>query len=132
MEKIRNLSELELAIQALALKKQNEWQELKIEFNNSLEQFNPINMIKAEFREFVSSPTLKHDLINAGIGIATGFIAKKVLIGKTANPFAKVFGFFTEFMIAKQVTENADGIQSFGRGLVNQLFKSKNQSQEKN
>jgi hypothetical protein len=122
MEKITNSSDLEKVIFDLGLQKEEEWVLVKEQFHNSMDRLNPFSIMKNEFKEFVSSPTLKHDLINAGIGVATGFIAKKVLIGQTNNPFSKVFGFITEFVVANQVGKNADGIQGFGKKIFSSLF----------
>ncbi len=121
MQKITNVAELKTAIQQLEYQQANEHAILKAQFYNTCESLKLSNIIKSTFKEVVSIPDLKTNIVNTAIGLTTGFVAKKLLIGKTHNPLSKLLGFIVEMVVAGKVTKNAEEIKSTGR----YLFKKK-------
>ena len=115
-------------IQKLEIQRNEEWVLVKEEVYCSFEKMKPLNFIKSEIKEFVSSPTLKHDLVNAAIGLTTGILVKKLVVGKSDSAMASVFGLVTEFVVANQVGKNADYIKSFGGLVLKKLFPPKEQN----
>lgn len=81
---------------------------LKEQLHDTYETLKPINLIKNTFHEVTSSPEVKNSLVNNAIGLATGYLSKKVLIGATRNPFKKILGAIVEFSIASFVAKRAD------------------------
>ncbi len=124
MRLITTSEELNAAIQELELQRGDELILLKEQFNKTREDFKLINIIKGSLKHAVASPDLKTDVINAAIGFTTGVIAKKLMIGKTINPFKKLLGVIVEMAVANKVVKNADGIKSAGTAIFS-LFKRK-------
>ena len=124
MRPITTSEELKAAIQELELRQGDELILLKEQFYKTKQDFKLINIIKGTFKQAVASPDLKTDAINAAIGFTTGVIAKKLMIGKTINPFKKLLGIIVEMAVANKVVKNADGIKSAGSSIFN-LFKRK-------
>ena len=124
MRSITTSEELKAAIHELELVKGDELTALKEQFYKTREDFKLINIIKGSFKHAVTSPDLKTDAINAAIGFTTGVLAKKLMIGKTINPFKKLLGIIVEMAVANKVVKNADGIKSAGSTIFN-LFKRK-------
>lgn len=125
MTSITTSEELKAAIQALELQQARELILLKEQFQETRESFKLINILKGTFKKAVSSPELKTDALNAVIGFSTGILAKKLMIGKTINPFKKILGIIVEMTVANKVAKNADGIKSVGGSILSMLFRKK-------
>lgn len=125
MTSITTSEELQAAIQELELQQSRHLILLKEQFQETRESFNLINIIKGTFKKAVSSPELKTDAVNAAIGFTTGILAKKLMIGKTINPFKKILGIVLEMTVANKVAKNADGIKSVGGNILSMLFRKK-------
>ena len=130
MKSITTSEELRAAIVELELQQAAELILLKEQYYKTKEGFKLINLIKSKFKETISDPDLKTDALNAAIGFTSGILAKKLMIGKTINPFKKLLGIVVEMAVASSVTKNADGIKSAGSSILNKLF-SKKEVQDK-
>jgi hypothetical protein len=112
MKKINQQAVLNEAINLLKDKQAYELQLLKTQFYTTYESLKPINLIKNGLHEVTSSPDVKKTVINTAIGLATGYISKKVLIGTTNNPIKKILGAILEFTIANVIAKNANNSTS--------------------
>ena len=125
MKSITKSEELKAAILELELQQADELILLKEQYYKTKEGFKLSNLIKSKFKETISDPDLKTDAINAAISFTTGILAKKLMIGKTINPFKKLLGIAVEMAVASSVAKNADGIRSAGSSIFNTLFRKK-------
>jgi hypothetical protein len=125
MNSITTSEELKAAIQQLELQQADELILLKEQYYKTKEGFKLTNLIKSKFKETISDPDLKTDAINAAIGFTSGILAKKLMIGKTINPFKKLLGIAVEMLVAGSVAKNADEIKSAGSSIFNILFRKK-------
>jgi hypothetical protein len=125
MNSITTSEELKAAIQQLELQQADELILLKEQYYKTKEGFKLTNLIKSKFKETITDPDLKTDAINAAIGFTSGILAKKLMIGRTINPFKKLLGIAVEMVVASKVAKNADEIKSAGSSIFNILFKKK-------
>ena len=125
MTSITTSEELKAAILELELQQARDLILLKDQFHETKEGFKLINIIKGTFKSAVSSPEIKTDAINAAIGFTSGILAKKLMIGKSINPFKKLLGIIIELTVANKVVKNADDIKSAGSSIFNTLFRKK-------
>lgn len=132
MQSITTSANLKAAIQQLELQQAEELFLLKEELLRTAESLKPINIIKNTFKEAVASPDLKTDLINSAIGLTTGILAKKVIIGKTLNPLSKLLGVALEMFVANKVSANTSQIKSLGNNIMKKLFNKKSKPNEQN
>lgn len=132
MQKITNVVELKIAIQQLEDKQAKEWPLLKQQFFISYENSKPLNIIKSAFKEFISAPDLKTTVVNGVLGLATGFVTKKLIVGDTNNLVTKLLGFLVEMIVAKKVTGSADEIKAFGSSLLSKIINSHDDSKNNN
>ncbi len=109
----------------LKTKQKEELASLKNQLHITFESFKPINLLKETFKEVGESPDLKSNLLNSAIGLSTGFISKKLMVGKTSNPIKNIIGTVVEFAIANVVTKNSEKIISTGETLFQLIFKRK-------
>ena len=88
-EAIRNL-EAQRVLELEILKKHAEY---------TMHELNPITIVKEQFKEGISnigetvtSGGFKNKLLKTGIGLASGFLTKKILVGSKAGFFKRLFG----------------------------------------
>ncbi len=130
MESITSSQQLKEAIAALEKKQELEAEAIKTQFHTVTEAFRPINLAKDAFHDFTTSTHFKGNLLDAAIGITTGIISKKVLVGGSSNPLIRILGTVLELGIASVVTKNPEGIKSAGMTLFNKIFKKKKEEKE--
>jgi len=128
MQIINTSADLKNTIQQLEQKQAAEWLLLKGGLLDTYESLKLVNMLKRTFSEVATVPDLKTNVINAAIGLTTGIVTKKILIGKTLNPLKKLLGIIVEVAVAGKVAQNADGIKSIGNMIMKKIFNQHNNS----
>ena len=122
----------DIALKQLILEKEAEYQAegklLKEHFHLTCESIKSFNLIKKVLKKAISSPGLNTNVVNAAIGLTTGFIAKKILTRKSGNPLSKLAGGILEMMVATNVTNNAEQIKAIAgivlKKIINQYSNS--------
>lgn len=125
MKKITSIIELRETIALLEIKQATEGALLKEQFNVTYENLRPINLIKNTLHQLTSAPDLKGDILNASIGLAAGYLSKKVAIGATHNPFKQLLGNLLQMGITSIVSKNGEGIKATAMQLINNFFGKK-------
>ena len=125
MQKITTVQELRASILLLEAKQAEEAILLKEQLKETYESLRPINLLKNTIKELSSAPDLKGDIINASLGIASGYLSKKIAIGSTHNPFKQLLGSLLQMGVTSLVTKNAEGIKSTAMNLINNIFSKK-------
>jgi hypothetical protein len=121
MKKMAATSELKNTIQKLQIEQHIRGLELKEQY---IETFNPINLLKDSLKGVATSPGIVENVIAGGVGLLSGFITRKVVVGSSGNIFRKLIGSALQFGATSIVTQNAGTIMSVGQFLLN-LFLSK-------
>jgi hypothetical protein len=122
MEKTDPTALLKAAIQAKTLEHEEEGKLLKAHFHVTYESLKPVNMLKSAIKNIITAPDLKANLVNSAIGMAAGFLAKKLVTVGSNNPLVKLFGVLAETFVANGVTKNADEIRSAGGTLLKKVI----------
>ena len=122
------LTEAEALKQTIAVlknKQTEEFNELKEQVHVVFESFKPVNLIKHTLQDASASPDIKSSLVNNAIGLTTGYLTRKVLIGSSINPIKNIVGAALQFAIANVVSKHPDGIKSTGSKILKRLFKNR-------
>jgi hypothetical protein len=128
---IRNSEELAEAIAALELKAAAQKREIEETFTVFSENLKPINLVKNGFRS-VFSAEHKGDLFNALIGLGSGLLSRKLILGKTNGFVGKTVGKAIQWGMAGLVSQNAEKIKEKAGGIIDRLFKPKAKSVKRN
>ncbi len=131
MHKINSVADLRASILLLEIKQLKEGQLLKEQFNITSEGLKPANLVKNTLSELAASPGLKGNLLNATIGLAAGYVSKKVLVGATHNPLRQLLGAFLQMGVSGIVSKNPDGIKQAALKLV-KIFSRKKETTAQN
>jgi hypothetical protein len=122
MQKITTTTELKDSIQLLECRHSNEWLLLKEQLLDTCENLKPINIVKNTLKEAYAASDLKTNIAKGILGIGAGFLTKKIFIGKSHNPVAKLAGFLLELFMANKVAKSTDGIKSLRNGILNKMM----------
>jgi hypothetical protein len=126
-KQIRNSDELEKAIAELELKAAAQKRNIDETFTIVTENLKPLNLVKNGVRS-VFSPEHREDLVNALIGLGTGILSRKLLLGRARGIFGKTAGKAVEWGIAGLVSNNAEKIKEKAGLLIDKLFRKKARS----
>ncbi len=123
MQKISTQAALNIAIEELTLRQEGDYIVLKEQVMDTYEAFGLGKIIKRAVSSAVSMPGLGNKMFSAAVGLTTGFITKKIVIGATGNPLLKLLGLAVEFTVADKVAENSGKLKTIGKILLNKIFK---------
>ena len=128
---ITNSEELAEAIAALELKAAAQKREIGETFATVSESLKPINLVKNGFRSIFSGEH-KADLFNGLIGLGSGLLSRKLILGRTNGFVGKTIGKAIQWGMAGLVSQNAEKIKEKAGGIIDRLFKPKAKSVKPN
>jgi hypothetical protein len=130
MEKITSAAGLKNAILLLEADQVIQGQVLKEQFYFTYESFKPVNLIKSTLKDLASSPNLIDNILATAIGLATGFLSKKLFVGSSGNLFRKLLGSFLQAGVTNTVSQHPDTIKSFGQLIFQYFFRKRGMKSE--
>ena len=122
MKEMNRTDALNEMIALLETKQALELALLKEQFHITYDSIKPLNIIKNTLKEVTSTPDIKDSLINNIIGLATGYLSRKVIIGDSDNPFRKILGLLLQLFMAGIVVRHADTIKTVGNNIIQFLI----------
>jgi hypothetical protein len=125
MQNITSTAGLKNAIQLLEVEQAIKGQLLKEQFQITYESLKPINMLKSTLKDIISSPSLKDNLLSTTVGLAGGYLTKKIAVGATGKIFRKLIGSVLQFGVTSVVTQHPDAIKSFGKFIIQHISRKK-------
>lgn len=123
---ITNAVELDAAIQKLESDKVVQAFLIKQEFEHLYESVNPLNMLK---EDPTASHMLGNTMISTSVGLATGYLIKKWIIGKSDNPIRAMVGSAVQIGAINLMARYQGTIELVGRTLL-QVFLHKEKKQD--
>ena len=119
---ITNCDELNEAIAELELKAAAQKRDIQETFAAVSENLKPMNLVKSGFRS-VFSGEHREDLVNALIGLGSGFLGRKLILGKANGFVGKTVGKAIQWGMAGLVSKNAEKIKEKAGELIDRLFR---------
>ncbi len=117
MKKDSTNDSLDAAIALLETKRDLELMQLQEHLHVVHERLKPGNLITETFKSVTASPDLKNGIGKAIIGIASGFLVRKILFRKSRNPLKIVAGLALQTVASSIAAKNSDKIKSTGQKL---------------
>ncbi len=102
-------------IQLLEVEKAFQEQLLKEQFYATYENLKPVNLLRSTLSDVASSPFLIDHILSTAVGLATGYLSKKVVVGASGNIFRKLLGFMMQVGVTNTVAQHPDSIRSIGQ-----------------
>ncbi|MDR3705734.1 MAG: hypothetical protein P4L28_07515 [Paludibacteraceae bacterium] len=125
MEKITSTAALKIAIQQLEDEQVLDEQLLKEQLLITYKELRPASMLLSLLKEIVSPPNAEDNLVRAVTSLATTYLSKEIIIGKSDNPLRKFIGSVLQVGITSIVAQNTNAIEAFSRFLFQQVFHKK-------
>lgn len=108
MKKSNHTETLKEAIQLLKLKQDQDLLELKDQYFYTYESLKPANLIKTAIGHLAHSSEFKANVLSNVVGLATGYLSKKILIGSTHSPVKRILGTLLQFVITTAVSKQTE------------------------
>jgi hypothetical protein len=131
MQNITSIAELKNAIQLSEAEHTLKGKLVKEQFYLTYESFKPVNLLTNTLNDIAKSPYLVDNILGTAMGLATGYLSKKVFIGASGNKFKRLIGTILQFGITNVVAQNSETIKSFGRSLFQHFSRKKEINPEK-
>ena len=118
MKKIESSVALRQAIVELESTQTVEQRIVKEQFHLAYESMKPINLIKSTFSEAAASPEIRQKVLTTTVGLAAGFVSKKLFEGASHSPLRKLFGTALMFGITEVIARNPEVVNAATKGIV--------------
>ncbi len=115
-------TELRDSILLLEIQRAEEKELLREQIKYTCERLKPVNLIRSTYHELTDPPDFKRGIVNTVLGLAAGYISKKVIIGATHNPIKQIVGTLLQYGVSNMVAKNGDGIKSIGSIILKKIF----------
>jgi uncharacterized membrane protein YeaQ/YmgE (transglycosylase-associated protein family) len=125
MSKITNTSELQARIMELGNQRKEESIALKNEIFLIVENLDTNQLLTHGLKEIITSPEVKHELFGLTLGMSAGYIAKKIVIGRSKNILQQIAGNVVGTLVSKNVALNFEKIQATAFFLLKNLMAKK-------
>lgn len=105
---MKNKNEIEALKEAISELKSKQAQELallKMQFKLTYESLKPQNLLKIALHEASVSP--QNLLLNNAVGLAAGYVSKKIFMGKSHNPIRNILGTLLQLTVANVVAKHS-------------------------
>jgi hypothetical protein len=112
MENQYTAETLKEAIKELEIKQAEEGQLLKKQLLITYENLKPINILRNLVKDFSSSDNYKQDFLEIVAGMTSGFITKKIVVGRSKNPILKLMGLAIQFGMTTIVSNKFSTIKN--------------------
>jgi hypothetical protein len=126
MQKITTSAELKEAIIKLEYEQSMKGELIKEQFHQVIESLKPVNLIKNTFRDVTGSPFIRDNLLGSTVGLATGYLSRRLIVGASGGIIKKILGSVLQFGVSRIVARNPDAIKSVGQRIGRIFGKKKN------
>lgn len=105
MEAVYTIDALNQKIKQLEAQQDAEWIAIKDEIDEIKENLKPLNLIRNTVSEINETVGFKSDIAQSAISIGIGFLAKKLVIGKSEGIFKNIFGSLVQLAVTTLVAK---------------------------
>jgi hypothetical protein len=131
MQDIIDAAGLKNAIQLLEAEQADKGQLLKEQFFATYESFKPAKLLGSTLKEMIASPYLIENIIDTTIGLATGYLSKKIVVGVSSNIIRRLLGSALQLGVTSLVSKHPGAIKSAGQVIFKTIFHKKEKNSEK-
>ena len=122
MQVIKNNKSLAEAIEHLEGVRKSEGNHLHEHFKYTMHELNPITIVKQKFNSIFTSPTLRNEAIQAGMGLASGLLTNNLIVGASGGIIRKAIGMAAQAGITKMTAKDPEAIKISGASLLQSLL----------
>jgi hypothetical protein len=105
MEPVYTIDDLNQRIKFLENRQDTEWCEIKDEIDDIKENLKPLNLIRNTVEEINETVGFKSHMAQTAISIGIGYLAKKLVVGKSDSMFKNIFGSLIQLVVTNLVSK---------------------------
>ena len=125
MKNRSSTAELQNAIQLLEAEQAVKLKLMKDHFHLAYESLRPVNLIEGTLKDIASSPYLMDNIWGTAMGLATGYLSKKVVVGMSGSKLRRFFGAIMQLGITNLVAQNPTAIKNVSKYIYQHIFHKK-------
>jgi hypothetical protein len=104
-QNVFDVDRLNQMIKETMIRQDQQWIAIKDEITEIKENLKPINLIRNTVEEVNEAIGFKSDIAQSAISIGIGYMAKKLVVGKTDSTFKNIFGSILQLAITTLVAK---------------------------
>jgi hypothetical protein len=124
MQTLNSLQTLEVHIAALEHQQKEQKAAITTEFQGFMDSLKPANILRKLFRSVNESPDLKTDILKGALGLGTGFLTNKFLLGKINGPFKAILATILPAVMTKAAVDVPVKIKENGLSFLAKTLRS--------
>jgi hypothetical protein len=125
MENITSSVTLKNAIRNLQVEQEIYSQAMKEQLHLIYISFKPASLIRSTLKDVTSSPYLIENIVVTLLGLASGYVTKKIVVGASANIFRKLIGSVVQFGVTNIVAQHPEAVTSLGQSIFQKITRNK-------
>ena len=98
---------LDEKIRLLKIKQSENFEVLKSQFHLTIESLKPINLVKETINDFKNSKEIKSSLLESTLGIAAGYVTRKMIVGKSSSMVKNTAATIIQYLVSNFITKKA-------------------------
>jgi hypothetical protein len=122
MQQITSIEGLRIKIRQLKDEQARKELALKEQFNRTLLSLKPVNLVRSAVKGVIYSPYFIDNVVGIGVGLATGFLSKRLLAGVSRGIVRKLVGGFLQAGVSRLVSRRPEGITPTREPLFRNIF----------
>ncbi len=125
MQNLSSSAVLKETIQLMEVEQAFEKRILKEQFYLTYERLKPANLLRSTIQDITSAPYLVDHIMSTAVGLCTGYLSKKIVVGTSGNIIRKFLGFLMQVGVTNTVAEHPDTIKSIGHFIYQRFLAKK-------
>jgi hypothetical protein len=114
MQNLSSSAVLKNTIQLLEVEQAIEKQMLKEQFYTTYNRLKPVNLLRSTIQDITAAPFLVDNIIGTAVGLATGYLSNKIVVGTSGNIIRKFLGFLMQLGVTNTIAQHPETVKSFG------------------
>lgn len=122
MEKLNSTAKLRNAIAELEMEQIVKKDLFKEQLLYTYDSLRPVNMLKNVLKDITSTPGLVDNVLGTTVGLASGYLSRKLFIGTKGGIMRNLIGSILQFGVTNLVAQHPDAIKSFGQSILKHIL----------
>lgn len=99
--------------------------EFKKQFYIVYDSLKPVNILLRTLKDVTSTPDLIDSILGTTVGLASGYLSKKLFIGTSANLIRRLIGSVLQLGVTDVVRQHPATLKSLGQFILQRLLRKK-------
>jgi hypothetical protein len=126
-----NAEQLKNSIQLLESEQINKASILKEQYQRTFKNIKPANILKSTLNEVTSSPYFMNKVLSTAVGLISGYVSKKLIVGDSDSKIRRLLGTFFQLGVSNLIVKHPDAIKTAGQFIFQMIANKKKHKKSK-